>query len=83
MAVLTLIALFTHNHAYWIAALMLALIRLPDFTTPLTGMASSLARMAETKVPRPATEAPPTPKRVTKKSAKAAPENAAKETSDV
>ena len=46
VAVLGLIALFTHNHLYWIAGLMLALIRLPDFTTPLTGMASSLAKMA-------------------------------------
>ena len=53
VAVLGLIALFTHNHLFWIAGLMLALIRLPDFTTPLTGMASSLARMANRRKPLP------------------------------
>ncbi|WP_436643986.1 hypothetical protein [Microbaculum sp. FT89] len=46
VAVLALIALFTHNHAFWIAALLLALVPLPDFTTPLTSMARSLSRMA-------------------------------------
>ena len=39
VAVLALLALFTHNHAFWIAALLLALIPMPDFTTPLTSMA--------------------------------------------
>lgn len=51
VAVLALLALFTHNHVYWIAALLLALIRLPDFSTPLVGMAASLAKMAERKPP--------------------------------
>jgi hypothetical protein len=31
VAVLCLIALFTHIHAFWIAALLLALIDMPDF----------------------------------------------------
>src|SRR6201998_1081843 len=31
VAVLCLIALFTHIHGFWIAALLLALIELPDF----------------------------------------------------
>jgi hypothetical protein len=47
VAVLCLLALFTHNHLYWIAGLLLALIPLPDFSTPLAGMADSLARMAD------------------------------------
>jgi hypothetical protein len=47
VAVLALIALFTHNHAFWIAGLLLAFVQLPDFTTPLTNMASSLARIAD------------------------------------
>ena len=34
VAVLALLALFTHNHAFWIAGLLLALVPLPDFTTP-------------------------------------------------
>jgi hypothetical protein len=46
VAVLALIALFTHNHAFWIAGLLLALVPIPDFTTPLTSMARSLGRMA-------------------------------------
>lgn len=46
VAVLALIALFTHNHIFWIAALLLALVPLPDFTTPLRSMANSLGRMA-------------------------------------
>lgn len=53
VAVLALIALFTHQHIYWIVALLLALIRIPDFSTPLTGMAASLSRMADAKGPQP------------------------------
>jgi hypothetical protein len=49
VAVLALLSLFTHNHAFWIAGLLLALVQLPDFTTPLTGMADSLARIAGKK----------------------------------
>ena len=46
VGVLGLIALFTHNHIFWIAALLLALIDLPDFGRPLRSMARSLDRMA-------------------------------------
>jgi uncharacterized membrane protein len=46
VAVLALIALFTHNHAFWIAGLLLAMVPIPDFTTPLKSMAHSLGRMA-------------------------------------
>jgi hypothetical protein len=46
VAVLSLLALFTHIHAFWIAALLLALVPIPDFWTPLASMADSLARMA-------------------------------------
>src|SRR6478752_7659643 len=35
VAVLCLIALFTHNHIYWILGLLLALVQLPDFSTPV------------------------------------------------
>lgn len=51
VAVLALISLFTHNHAFWIAGLLLAFIQLPDFTTPLTGMAKSLDRLADARAP--------------------------------
>jgi len=49
VAVLTLIALFTHNHLFWIAALILALIRIPDFSGPVTSIAASLERIADSK----------------------------------
>ncbi|OHV74171.1 hypothetical protein, partial [Ensifer sp. LCM 4579] len=46
VAVLSLIALFTHNHLFWIAALLLALIEFPDFSTPVSSMAESLRKIA-------------------------------------
>lgn len=48
VAVLGLLALFTHNNIFWVAALILAFIQLPDFWTPLESMAHSLSRMAGT-----------------------------------
>jgi hypothetical protein len=47
VAVLGLIALFTHIHAFWVAGLILALIDLPDFGTPLRGIAGSLEKIAD------------------------------------
>ena len=44
VAVLALIALFTHNHIFWIIGLLLALIDLPDFSTPLNSIALSLEK---------------------------------------
>ena len=49
VAVLALISLFTHNHLYWIIGLLLALVQIPDFSTPLARMADSLAKMAGAK----------------------------------
>ena len=46
VAVLALLALFTHNTWFWFAALLLALIPIPNFYAPLAVMARSLARMA-------------------------------------
>ena len=46
VAVLALIALFTHNHAFWIVGLLLALVPIPDFSTPLSSIANSLSRIA-------------------------------------
>jgi hypothetical protein len=51
VAVLALLALFTHNHAFWIAGLLLALVPLPDISTPLTSMAQSLRLMAAPAAP--------------------------------
>ena len=46
VGVLSLLALFTHIHIFWIAALLLALIDLPDFGTPLGRIAGSVERIA-------------------------------------
>jgi hypothetical protein len=46
VAVLALLALFTHNNTLWIAALLLALVPIPDLYGPLARMADALAKMA-------------------------------------
>ena len=46
VAVLGLISLFTHMHIFWIAGLLLALIDLPDFGTPLGRIAGSVEKIA-------------------------------------
>jgi hypothetical protein len=50
VSVLTLLALVTHNGVYWVAALILALVPIPDFWTPMASMAGSLAMMADSRV---------------------------------
>ena len=49
VAVLGLIALFTHQHIFWLIGLMLAMIDLPDFGTPLNRIAGSAEKMAGLK----------------------------------
>jgi hypothetical protein len=51
VAVLGLIALFTHIHIFWIAGLLLALIDLPDFSTPLSRIAGSVEKIADAEDP--------------------------------
>jgi hypothetical protein len=46
VAVLCLLSLFTHIHLFWVFALLLALVDLPDFQTPMRSMADSLSRLA-------------------------------------
>src|SRR5215510_15023648 len=49
VAVLCLISLFTHMHIFWIAGLLLALIDIPDFGTPLNRIAGSAEKLAGLK----------------------------------
>ena len=58
VAVLALLALFTHNTMFWVAALLLAMVRIPDFETPLQVMARALSKLAARKpaVPEPPAE---------------------------
>jgi len=46
VGVLALLALFTHNHIFWIAALLLAIVQFPNFSAPLASMARSLEELA-------------------------------------
>lgn len=46
VAVLCLLALFTHNHLFWVIGLFLAMVDLPDFGTPLRSIAGSVQKMA-------------------------------------
>src|SRR6202000_3355854 len=51
VAVLGLISLFTHMHIFWIAGLLLALVDLPDFSTPLSSIAGSVEKIADNESP--------------------------------
>jgi hypothetical protein len=46
VAVLCLLALFTHEHVFWVAALLLAFIDLPDFLTPVQRIATAVENLA-------------------------------------
>ena len=46
VAVLGLLALFTHIHLFWVIGLLLAMIDLPDFGTPLHRIAGSVEKIA-------------------------------------
>jgi hypothetical protein len=70
VAVLGLLSLFTHIHAFWVAALLLALVKIPEFSMPDFGglfgrMAGSLEKIASAEPqnirPRPPEAARPTP----------------------
>ncbi|BCP55175.1 hypothetical protein K32_37920 [Kaistia sp. 32K] len=46
VAILALISLATHNHLFWIAGLLLAVIQIPDFSTPMASIAASLEKLS-------------------------------------
>ncbi len=49
ITILTILALFTHNNIFWVAALILAVVELPDFLAPLKSIAKSLETIAASK----------------------------------
>jgi len=49
VAILGLLALFTHIHLFWVAGLLLAMIDIPDFGTPLRSIAGSVEKIADTR----------------------------------
>jgi len=58
VGILALLALFTHNNIFWVAALLIVAIRLPDFVTPINSIAQSLQRLAERPGPAVADTSP-------------------------
>jgi hypothetical protein len=61
VAVLCLLALFTHIHLFWVAALLLALIDVPDFGAWFRRIARAVERIAgikheEDEIPQPPPE---------------------------
>jgi hypothetical protein len=57
VAILCLLSLFTHIHAFWVAALLLAFIEFPDFSSlnvsaPLRRIASALERSPNLAPPK-------------------------------
>lgn len=61
VAVLGLLALFTHMHVFWVAGLLLALIDIPDFSGQFGRMAHALERIAGTQGQKPKTAEPAEP----------------------
>ena len=58
VAMLGLLSLFTHNHLFWVIGLFLAMIDLPDFSTPLRRIAGSVEKMAGVPPEQDPTEPP-------------------------
>jgi hypothetical protein len=46
VAILGLLALFTHQHIFWVAGLLLALVDFPDFSTPVHRMTRAVEKIA-------------------------------------
>jgi hypothetical protein len=51
IAVLAILALLTHNNVFWVAALLLAVVRLPDLVTPINSIDQSLKELAGRQKP--------------------------------
>jgi hypothetical protein len=47
VGLLGLLSLFTMNNAFWMAALLLAAVRIPDIVTPLRSISRSLGKVAK------------------------------------
>lgn len=61
VGILCLLALFTHNNIFWVVAVLLAALKLPDFLTPIHSIAASLETMRNPDGPK-ATQVVDTPK---------------------
>jgi hypothetical protein len=64
VAVLGLLSLFTHEHAFWVAGLLLAFIDLPDVATPVRRAVRALETLANIPPPQEEQEPAPAPEPV-------------------
>ena len=46
VGILALLALFTHNNLFWVAALLIAAFEVPDFTTPLNAISAAINELS-------------------------------------
>ncbi len=58
VGILALLALFTHNGIFWIAAILVAGFQFPDFATPLRNIADAIKGLGQPPAPEPIPEAP-------------------------
>jgi hypothetical protein len=49
IGVLSLMSLFTHNNTFFFAALLLAAVKFPDWTTPINSISKSLEKLSKEK----------------------------------
>ncbi len=60
VGILALLALFTHNGIFWIAAVLVAGFQFPDFAAPLRSIADAIRSLAPGQAPIPEPEPEPT-----------------------
>nr|WP_321254951.1 hypothetical protein [uncultured Ruegeria sp.] len=53
VGILALLALFTHNGLFWVAAILVAGFQFPDFAAPLRGIADAIQSLAPQRAPEP------------------------------
>lgn len=46
VGIMALLALFTHNNLFWIGALLIAALKLPDYASPLNAIAEAVANLS-------------------------------------
>lgn len=56
VGILALLALFTHNGLFWVAAILVAGFQFPDFVSPLRNIADAIRSLGQSPVPEPVPE---------------------------
>lgn len=56
VGILALLALFTHNGLFWVAAILVAGFQFPDFASPLRNIADAIRSLGQSPVPEPVPE---------------------------